>query len=383
MASTWLDLDVPPSRLRLEPTLMSGMSFRWARRAADDGGVTYIGVLGRHVFEVKEDESTAYFRPHTGADSDLARALLVEHLSLDRGAEPSAWPDPPAQFLRAAAAQPGVRVLTIPHLEALVTFVGSANNNIARNMQMVAALAAAFPANSLGHDLYGAEHFAFPSAADLRALSEATLWELGWGYRAPRIFTLARQLAERGDEAFLDGLALDDEDGARAALLELCGVGRKVADCILLMSYSYDGCVPVDTHCFQLAQAWLCPSVRGKSLTAANYQAIVDRFHQIFGDEKAGWAFMTLFCAAPLANGLRGAKAAAEETAVVEETAPTDKPKRKPPKRRAEAASPPPSKARRGRKKVVDDDDLPTQPVEAPATPTRARTLRSGRVRAA
>ena len=105
--------------------------------------------------------------------------------------------------------------------------------------------------------------------------------------------------APRGDEAFLDGLALDDEDSARAALLELCGVGRKVADCILLMSYAYDGCVPVDTHCFQLAQAWLCPSVRGKSLTAANYQAIVDRFHQIFGDEKAGWAFMTLFCAAP------------------------------------------------------------------------------------
>ena len=82
MASTWLDLDVPPSRLRLEPTLMSGMSFRWARRAADDGGVTYIGVLGRHIFEVKEDESTCFFRTHTGADANLARALLVEHLSL-------------------------------------------------------------------------------------------------------------------------------------------------------------------------------------------------------------------------------------------------------------------------------------------------------------
>ena len=58
--------------------------------------------------EVKEDECTVYFRTHTGADADLARALLVEHLSLDRGAEPSAWPDPPAQFLRAAAAQPDV-----------------------------------------------------------------------------------------------------------------------------------------------------------------------------------------------------------------------------------------------------------------------------------
>ena len=39
--------------------------------------------------------------------------------------------------MHAAAAIPGVRVLTIERLEALITFMGSANNNIKRNMQMV------------------------------------------------------------------------------------------------------------------------------------------------------------------------------------------------------------------------------------------------------
>lgn len=60
-------------------------------------------------------------------------------------------------------------------------------------------------------------------------------------------------------------------------------------------AYGYDGCVPVDTHCFQMAQRFLLPSARGKTLTAALYSDIVKRFHDIFGEDFAGWAFMTMF----------------------------------------------------------------------------------------
>ena len=55
---------------------------------------------------------------------------------------------------------------------------------------------------------------------------------------------------------------------ARAALCELAGVGRKVADCVLLFGYAYDGCVPVDTHCVQIAQRDLLPHIRGAHLRA-------------------------------------------------------------------------------------------------------------------
>jgi 3-methyladenine DNA glycosylase/8-oxoguanine DNA glycosylase len=46
--------------------------------------------------------------------------------------------------------RPGGRLLALPLLEAIICFVGSANNNIKRNSQMVAALCAEFQENALG-----------------------------------------------------------------------------------------------------------------------------------------------------------------------------------------------------------------------------------------
>ena len=68
-----------------------------------------------------------------------------------------------------------------------------------------------------------------PTLAQLLTLSEQALWDLGWGYRAPRLYKLARDLEERGGEGYLDGIVELDEEAARAALTCLTGVGRKVA----------------------------------------------------------------------------------------------------------------------------------------------------------
>ena len=48
--------------------------------------------------------------------------------------------------------------------------------------------------------------------AQLATLSEADLWELGWGYRAPRVHKLVAQLQARGGEQWLAALpAAEDE----------------------------------------------------------------------------------------------------------------------------------------------------------------------------
>ncbi|KAL3922494.1 MAG: hypothetical protein SGPRY_004541 [Prymnesium sp.] len=298
MASEWADLRASPSALRLRPTLLSGMSFRWQYR---EPSRSYLGVLGQTAFELREHEHTVTFRTlgsKQAAEQEQHVRLLRAHLSLDRGCDiQKKWldrtKDAPDQFLRAASVLQGVRVLTIDRLEALVAFMGSANNNIKRNMQMIEKLCSEFEENWICDDEYGSSYYVFPSVEQMLRLSEARLWEIGWGYRAPRLFKLARQLNERGAD-FLDCLP-SSEACARAQLCELCGVGRKVADCVLLFAYGYDGCVPVDTHCFQMAQRFLLPSARGKTLTAALYSDIVKRFHDIFGEDFAGWAFMTMF----------------------------------------------------------------------------------------
>ena len=211
--SAWHDLAAPPATLRLAPTLLSGMSFRWTRVLDAGGGdddQTFVGVVGCTLYQLRETAVTTWWRARCGdggggggvAEAE-AEAALRKHLSLDRGVEPSEWAQYTSlpEYWHAADALPGVRVLSVlSKLECLVAFVGSANNNIKRNMQMVAALCAEFPQNGVGRDARGGAHHAFPSTEQLCTLSEARLWQIGWGYRAPRLHTLARQLAERGGE---------------------------------------------------------------------------------------------------------------------------------------------------------------------------------------
>ena len=316
--------------ISLAPTLLSGMTFRWQRSTAG----TFIGVLDEQVVELCEDATGVTFR--CSGDATAAEQLLRAHLRLDNKSfcayHNSAWSEGAiskeqrglAEFRVAAANLPGVRVVQILSLlECVVSFLGSANNNIKRNMQMIESLCSTFPENLVATDAYGAPRYRFPSCEQLASLSEEALWELGWGYRAPRLFKCSRELLALGGAAHLDALGAKAEAEARASLCALTGIGRKVADCVLLFGYAFDGCVPVDTHCFQLAQRFLLPShaLRGRSLTASVYEAIVAQWHATFGAERAGHAFMALFV--PELSDFRKAilgkaKAVAEAKAAVE-----------------------------------------------------------------
>ena len=102
--------------------------------------------------------------------------------------------------------------------------MGSANNNIKRNSQMVAAMCAEFDDNLLG-SIDGTDYHAFPSLDQMSTLSEERLFELGWGYRAPRFVALCAELQQRGGDEWLAGLreGKDGWEGARASLTELTG----------------------------------------------------------------------------------------------------------------------------------------------------------------
>jgi len=91
----------------------------------------------------------------------------------------------------------------------------------------------------------------FPTPSNLAAPEVATkLRSLGFGYRADFIQRTAKMLVEEHGAATIDSgysvieapetwlMTLRDLDtpGAREELLKFVGVGRKIADCILLMS---------------------------------------------------------------------------------------------------------------------------------------------------
>lgn len=144
---------------------------------------------------------------------------------------------------------------------------------------------------------------------------EAHLRELGFGYRAGYITKTANIVAKEKPEGWLESLCnheqYDDNPDqkplppggregyrqAHEALLELQGVGPKVADCVCLMGLGWGEAVPVDTHVWQIAQRdYKFGKGKHKSLTKVTYDAVGDHFRALWGKE-AGWAHSVLFAA--------------------------------------------------------------------------------------
>lgn len=138
----------------------------------------------------------------------------------------------------------------------IVRFICSSNNNIARITNMVHTLCRTYspllvslppPCTNSG-SLEAISYHPFPPPSVLAAPNIASeLRSLGFGYRADFIQRTARMLVDRHGSATVQGLmeppekwlmTLRNEDTtkAREELLQLSGVGRKVADCVLLMS---------------------------------------------------------------------------------------------------------------------------------------------------
>ena len=98
-------------------------------------------------------------------------------------------------------------------------------------------------------------------------------------------------IEKKGGEEWIRSLRKKDLKEVRDELIQLKGVGRKVADCIALFSMDCPSCVPVDTHVFQIAKkfGFLKGSSKTTNVSEKVYHEINDAFLAKYGEE-AGWA---------------------------------------------------------------------------------------------
>lgn len=136
----------------------------------------------------------------------------------------------------------GLRILRQEPWEALCSFIISQCNNIPRIQKIVSALCSAY---GEALEFEGERYMTFPSAERLALLPENGLDMLRAGYRAPYILSAARDVAE-GRLCFEELEAMDTAL-AEKAVMQLSGVGRKVADCFLLFGLGKLDAFPVDT----------------------------------------------------------------------------------------------------------------------------------------
>ncbi|KAF8639237.1 hypothetical protein AX17_001722 [Amanita inopinata Kibby_2008] len=212
----------------------------------------------------------------------------------------------------------GIRILRQDPWENLISFICSSNNNISRITKMVNSLCKEFSPSLLSLDapLTSSQgekqvYHPFPAPSVLAASGVASiLRSLGFGYRAKFIQKTANMLVEAhgvtGDsdnnsrepaEIWLESLRTRSTTEARNELLKFVGVGRKVADCVLLMSLDKKEVVPIDTHVYQLATKYygLKASSKGKpAMTSKIYDELSAKFYALWGDY-AGWAHSVMF----------------------------------------------------------------------------------------
>ncbi len=142
-----------------------------------------------------------------------------------------------AVLREAAQCCAGLRILRQEPFETIITFILSANNNIARIRGIVKKLC------ELAGEQIAPGCFAFPAPQALAGQSEEALRACGAGYRARYVLETARKVAEGYDLERFYGM---DYAAARAELCTLSGVGPKVADCILLFAYQKREAFPAD-----------------------------------------------------------------------------------------------------------------------------------------
>ena len=240
----------------LAATLTCGQCFRWA---FVDGA--WQGVANGRFVRIKQEEKTLIFED---APLEQVEKIWLPYFDLHRdyGAicdTLSQQHKPLADIIKKH--NNGIRILQQEPWEALCSFIVSQNNNIPRITKCIDRLCTEFGAAG-----------AFPTP---QTLAGADLSQCGLGYRAGYINDAAKKICD--NLLNLEELRTIPLPQAREKLLQIKGVGPKVAECALLFGLHRLDAFPQDV--------WI---IRGM----AKY--FPGQTHEIFG-EYAGVAQQYLY----------------------------------------------------------------------------------------
>lgn len=223
---------LPLESFDVQANLYGGQAFLW--RPAPDGW--HYGVLQNQPARLRwrephleyEGASESALRCHLRLDDDL------ESISRQLSRDPVL-----AEAIRSTR---GLRLLRLEPWEGLVSFVCGSFSSIPRITRKVQNLSARF-----GEPLppfHGVQLHSLPDPAKLARASLAQLRACNLGYRDKYAKGVARAVAS--GRLVPEELARLPYEEARARLLELPGVGEKVADCVCLFGLGKTESFPID-----------------------------------------------------------------------------------------------------------------------------------------
>lgn len=205
----------------------NGQCFRWNLK--EDG--SYTGVFKGNVLNVSKTKNRIIFKGICNGD---IKQIVEEYFDLDRDYNniklKLAKKD---EYMRRSIEYgSGIRLLNQDLWETIISFIISANNNIPRIKGIIERLA-----KNYGNEIIWncEKYYTFPTPEQLKDVTVQEYRNLGLGFRDIRLYETTKMILNK--EVDLEELEKEkDTEKIREELIKLSGVGRKVADCILLFS---------------------------------------------------------------------------------------------------------------------------------------------------
>lgn len=263
----------------LEHIFECGQCFRWNKQ--ENG--SYIGTFKHNVFKVEKQTNRIIF---TGiCDGDIQN-ICNEYFSLNEDYEKikKNLAKIDKYLKKSIEFGKGIRILHQDLWETLISFIISANNNIPRIKKIIERLSQNYGKKI---EFEGKKYYTFPSPEELAKASVEDLRNLGLGFRDVRVYeTTQRVLKGKIDLQKIEKEKRIEE--IEKNLLEIPGVGPKVADCIMLFALKKYQVFPIDVWVRRVMSELYFENKEQKP------QKIKQFVEQYFGD-KAGLAQQYLF----------------------------------------------------------------------------------------
>ncbi|MDO4607987.1 MAG: DNA-3-methyladenine glycosylase [Clostridia bacterium] len=215
----------------LAQTLDCGQAFRWS---VDEQGV-WTGIAFNKYIRIYHDGNDIIIE--NSSEQDF-KNIWQHYFDLDRDYGEIIKTVSTDQTVKTAAEfSHGIRLLNQDSWEALCSFIISQNNNIPRIKGIIERLCKNF-----GDKIAGG--YTFPNAQKIALLSIDDLAVIRSGFRAKYIIDAAQKVAS--GEIDLEALKTTDYNTACDILMQIKGVGPKVADCVLLYGLGHIEAFPRD-----------------------------------------------------------------------------------------------------------------------------------------
>lgn len=241
---------------KLAHILENGQCFRWDR-IEEQNDSAFIGVVSNNVFKISEKEKEILGNDklevikltdiyiETTMEETTAKKFLEEYFNLSENYEDikKKYSENYESLKKATEFAYGLRILKQDEFETIISFIISANNNIKRIKKIINNISMKCGKKI---EFEGKEYYGFPSIEELRKLKEEDFKSLGAGFRAKYLESTVNKIYSDNLEKYIEKLNNLSNKELEKELLNLKGVGPKVANCIMLFGFNRIDSFPID-----------------------------------------------------------------------------------------------------------------------------------------